>query len=450
MTQNISSSVGNESRGQAASWPGSEPSASTGARLRRTIFGAVVGNLLEQYDFALYGSMAAIALGTLFFSNLGPTAALFAGLSTFAIGFCARPVGGILAGHFGDIYGRKIVLMVTLIVAGIATAMIGVLPTYATAGLWAPFALVGLRLVQGVAVGGETSGAFLIVNESAPTAKRGLYTSLVTASSSAGVLLANFAILLFAAMPRDEFLSWGWRIPFLFAVVLIGIGAWIRRHMQESVAFEEAVGVEEARERKKSPLFEMLRHRRQLFQVMGLCMGYNALTYVSLTWVMGYLSLNGRATDLGLTGMVIAVSGFGAMAALSGYLSDKFGRRTLITLGSLGHILFAFPLFRLLDIGQAHAIWTAMGVAGLFSGTIAGPMNSLMVESFRTDHRYSASSSSYTIGAAVGGGLTPLLATLLYSQARATWGVSMIVVVAGLICISSARSLKETAGIDIQ
>ncbi|PMS30113.1 putative MFS family arabinose efflux permease [Trinickia symbiotica] len=453
MTSHINPYAGNDADpGEAAPLSGSEviEPATVNRRLRRAIFGATAGNLLEQYDFGLYGSMAAIALGALFFSNLGPTAALFAGFSTYAVGFFARPFGGMLAGHFGDVFGRKLVLLVTLLVAGFATMAIGLLPTYASAGIWAPIALVTLRTLQGFAVGGEMAGAVLMVNESAPTAKRGFYTSLVTASSSAGVLLANAVLLASATMPRETFLSWGWRIPFLLAIILIAVGAWIRRHMHESVIFEKAMRSEYARERQKNPLIIMLRHSpRQLVQVIGICLGFSAANYILGTWMIGYLSLKGHPSTVGLTGFIIAVTVFAISAVTSGHLSDKFGRKIMITIGSLGFAALAFPIFTLVDTGHTTVIWGAYAAFGFFSGMISGPSNSLMVESFRTDHRYMGSSSAYQIGTAIGGGLSPLLATWLYALWHGTWAISLVVLLCSLVCVVSVRSLKETAGVEI-
>ncbi|WP_033295680.1 MFS transporter [Amycolatopsis jejuensis] len=434
--------------------------------LRRTVLGAVSGNFLEQYDFGLYGSMSALVLGALFFSDAGGTAALFAGLSTFAIGFFARPLGGVIAGHFGDIYGRKGVLITTLVAAGIVTALIGVLPVYAAIGIWAPILLISLRFLQGLAVGGEMVGAWLMVSETAPTKRRGFYTSMVPASAAFGFILANVVILICLAVPNAEFRSWGWRIPFLFSIVLVAIGLWIRRRVEETPAFRKLVeqaestsGTEPAKVNsaalRHASMGERLRHSpflvavranpRPLLAMTGLCLGFNAAQYIPITFLVGYLGLHHQAMYVGVTGVAIAELVFAASIIVGGALSDRWGRLPLIAAGSFGVMATAFPLFALVDTRHVGLVWLAMGLCCAVSGLLYSAMCSMTVEVFATGQRYSGGSIAYQIGGAVGGGATPLLATALFAATGSTWPISLVMIAAALLCLVSSRFLKETA-----
>jgi MFS family permease len=334
-----------------------------------------------------------------------------------------------------------------LFIDGVSTTMIGLLPTRSVVGMWAPILLVLLRFVQGASFGGEYGGAVLIVNESSPTRSRGFYTSFVPASTCLAVILANLAILLVTLLPNDEFLAWGWRLPFLVAFTLVVVGLVLRMRLTESDAFRK-IAREGESDVRRVPLIEAVRENPRPLLLMGLmCFGYSSVVYVIIVWSLSYLhtTVHVRA-DVGLVGVLIgswwqAVSTVGAAA-----WSDRVGRRPVIAAGGTFLALLAFPVFACFSSGRPAFVWIAFTAAMICSGIVHGPLSSLIAELFATEHRYSGVSTSYQIGFTLGGGLSPLIATALVAWSGSWWSIATYMLVGGLICVVATFGLRETAG----
>jgi MFS transporter, MHS family, shikimate and dehydroshikimate transport protein len=413
------------------------------ARLRKVVVSSVAGNIIEQYDFLLYGFIAALAFGPLFFPNFSPLAATLASLSTFAVGFVARPLGSVVCGHYGDRIGRKSMLVLTLSLAGGSTFLMGLLPTYDSIGLWAPVLLVALRFVQGFSFGGEYGGAVLMVAEYAPAKRRGFYSGFVPAGSPAGLFLAALAVVLVSAMPRESFLAWGWRLPFLFSIVLVVIGLVIRLTVHETPTFARVRDTAE-----RMPVVSVL--RRDLGKVLlasGVSFGFGTLLYVSIVFLIAY-----GTTALGLpptpflVGILIGSVVMIGTIVWACTISDRLGRRPVIIGGALLLAVLAFPFFWLIDSGSAPLIWLGMTLVLAAGGAVYGPLAPMLAELFSTRLRYSGASLGYQLGQTIGGGFSPLIATALltWSGGR-SWIVSLYLVVAVLIAAVSTYFLTETA-----
>lgn len=412
--------------------------------IRSVLAASFIGTVVEQYDFLLYGFVAGLVFNRLFFPGASPLAGTLSAFASFALGFIARPLGGIVCGHYGDRIGRKAMLILTLLTAGVATTLMGLLPTYAAIGVWAPIALVTLRIVQGFAYGGEVVGAVLMTAEYVPTARRGLYTSFIQAAGPTGLLLATLAITLAARLPEEQFLAWGWRVPFLLSIVLVFVGLFFRSQIGETPAFAkmQASGAE-----APLPIVEVF--REQLATVLlcaGLLFGFSALFNSLLVFLPAYateqLGLPARVVLVGVAiGTLVAVIG----TPIAGALSDRLGRRPMIIAGSAFLAGYIFLFFQLIDSRSAGAIWLAC--AGAFAGlaVMYAPLPTMLVEQFPTRLRYSGSSGASQIGAVLGGGLAPLIATALVAwSGGASWGVAVYLSAALLVALVSALLLKET------
>jgi MFS family permease len=413
------------------------------------IVGSVVGNIIEQFDFLLYGSMAALVFGRLFFPGFSPLAGTLAAFSTFALGFVARPLGSIVCGHYGDKIGRKAMLVLCLLIAGAATFLIGLLPTYETIGVWAPILLVILRFAQGFSFGGEYGGAVLMVAEYAPANRRGFYTGFVPAGSPTGLLLATLAVLLVSLLPEQQFLAWGWRLPFLFSIVLVAIGLFIRLKVLETPAFSR---VRETHTEARMPIVEVLRtNPGRLLLAAGISLGFTSILYVTIVFLLSYGTAQlGLPREPFLIGTIIAalVSAPATLGLCA--LSDLIGRRPVIIGGGLFLAAFAFPFFWLVNTGSSPLIWLAMAVALTAGQAIYGPLAALISELFGTRMRYSGASLGYQLGATIGGGFSPLIAlSLLAWSGGASWSVSLYLLLVCLIAAVCTYLLAETARSDI-
>ncbi|MBV6760223.1 MFS transporter [Rhodococcus opacus] len=417
-------------------------------RLRRTIAGSAVGNIIEQYDFALYGAVAALVFGDLFFPSFNPTVALLAAFSTYAVGFIARPLGSLVAGHLGDLHGRKTILVAMLLVAGLSTVAIGMLPTYEAIGVWAPIFLVTLRFVQGFSFGGEYGGAILMVSESAPRERRGFYTGFVPASSAIGVLLSTAALFALSFMPAGAFETWGWRIPFLFSIVLVVTGLFIRLRLNESPAFVKA---EKTGKKTRKPIIEAIKtNPKEILLAAGISFGFGTLNYVVLTWLLSYTAIDLEVPKkVGLVALAIGMIFYGVSNWASSAISDKLGRRPVILAGGIAFAAWSFPMFLLINTEQPALIVVAVSVATTFGGMIYGPLASLISELFATKFRYSGASMGYQLGQTLGGGFSPLIATALYAATGASWSVAIYLVAAGLVTALCTYFLTETKARDL-
>jgi len=405
---------------------------------------------VEWYDFFLYGTAAALVFPTVFFpATLPPFIALLASFSSFTVGFLARPLGSVLFGHLGDRAGRKVALTVALLTMGVATTLIGCLPSYHAAGIFSPLALVLLRFAQGLAVGGQWGGAMLLATENAPKARRGLYGSIAQAGVPAGVVLANLAFLIANAITSPaDFLAYGWRIPFLVSVALVGLAFFIHFRVAETLAFSQ---LQQARSRsieQRSPVLQALRlYPQTILLAAGAFMATNVAFYVLITYIVAYGTSAGglhlpRSTLLGA--VLIANGTMTPMLFFAGSLSDRYGRRQIFTTGVVLIGVFAFVLFPLIDTRSFLWITFAMLVGQSIQALTYGPLAALFAELFATRVRYSAASVAYQLGAIAGGGFAPLIATALYAGYHSNVPVSCYIAFICLISLICVRALKET------
>src|SRR5262245_3656523 len=330
--------------------------------IRTVALASLVGTTVEWYDFFLYGTAAALVFNRLYFPTFDPLAGTLAAFATYGVGFAARPIGGIVIGHYGDTIGRKSMLVLTLVIMGVATFAIGLLPTYAQIGPWAAVGLVLLRIAQGFGVGGEWGGAVLMAVEHAPPKARGFYGSWPQIGVPAGLLLSTVVFTVFARLPEAAFLSWGWRVPFLLSIVLVGIGLVIRLRIMETPAF---VRVKEARAESRQPVIEVLQtHPRQVLLAIGARLAENGGFYLYTVFLLVYGTQKvGIDRQTVLTGILIAAACLLVAVPVCGWLSDRLGRRPVYLFGACATALFAYPLFWLFDTGSAPLVWLALIVA---------------------------------------------------------------------------------------
>jgi MFS transporter, MHS family, shikimate and dehydroshikimate transport protein len=413
---------------------------------RQIVWSSVIGTTVEWYDFLIYGTASALVFNKLFFPSIDPVVGTIAAFGSYAVGFLARPLGGIVFGHFGDKIGRKAMLSLTIMIMGLGTFLIGCLPTYAQIGVWAPILLVTLRLVQGIGIGGEWGGAVLMVVESVPAHRRGFFGSIVQLGYPLGVILSIGAFALAGLMPEAEFLSWGWRLPFLASAFLVGVGLFIRLRLHETPSFKR---VKEHAAVAKIPVVEILtEHPRTFLKAVGLKVSEIAyvsiVTVFSISYVTGQLGL---PRSVILNGILIAAIIELFTIPVFGWLSDRFGRRTLFVAACLFSIVFAFPLFQLLDTRDPTIITLTVAVALSFGqGIMFGTGAAWMSELFDARLRYSGASLGFQVGAALSGGFTPLIAAALLTwSSGATWPISVYLIVLACVTLIAALLSPETA-----
>jgi metabolite-proton symporter len=400
---------------------------------RRVIVASLVGTSLEWYDFFLYGSAAALVFGKLFFPTFASVTGTLLAFATYAVGFVARPLGGIVFGHFGDRVGRKGVLVVTLVLMGGATFAIGLLPTYAAWGAAAPVLLVTLRFLQGLGLGGEWGGAVVMTMEHGGDERRGLNASWPQVGVPAGNLLAAGVLWLLNTLQSDAtFLSWGWRVPFLLSGVLVLVGLWIRFTVAESPRFAE---VEGASATARLPLVEVLAtHPRSLLVAMAARVGTDVAFYVFTLYVLTYVTGTvGLPRSYALSAVLIGSAVQLALIPLFGALSDRVGRRPVYAAGAIGAALWAFAFFPLLDTGNRAAIVLAVVVALIAHAAMYGPQAAFVAEQFSTRLRYSGASMGYQIAGIFGGALAPIIAVKLVASTGSALSVSLYVLAALLL-----------------
>ena len=418
--------------------------------LRRGGMASLIGTTIEWYDFFLYGSAAALVFNRLFFPSYDPLTGTLLAFATYALGFVARPVGGIVFGHYGDRIGRKRLLMLSLVLMGVATVLIGLLPTYAQIGVWAPLALIGLRLVQGFAVGGEWGGAVLMAAEHGDAARRGFWASWPQAGVAAGNLLAAGVLALLAGLQAEaDFLAWGWRIPFLLSVILVVVGWYIRNRVAESSTFEKALAEAEAPPRL--PAIEVFRERPGAVVLgAGLRIGENISYYVLTVFSLTFLvDVAAESRSLALNALLIgAAVQFFAIPSFA-FLSDRIGRRIVYAFGGLGLAAWSFALFPLLASGDKPFIILALVIGLVLHGAMYGPQAAMIAELFPTRIRYSGASIAYQLTAIVGGSLAPIIALWLYKHYDSAVPVSLYVATACAISGVTALLARETRGVEL-
>lgn len=416
----------------------------------KVVAASMAGTTVEWYDYFLYGVAAAVAFPHVFFPSEDPTVGTLLSLGTFAVGFIARPIGGLVFGHYGDKIGRKKLLVISLLMMGGATFLIGLLPSYATIGIAAPILLVALRLVQGFALGGEWGGAVLIVSEHGDPARRGYWASWPQAGAPAGQLLANGLLALLALFqPEDDFLAWGWRIPFLLSAILVGIGMYIRLAVEESPVFKEAQREAELKaatgEREDIPVIEVFRrYPREVFTAMGARFAENVSYYIFTIVVLTYLSsVQDMPRSFGLNAVLIGAAVHLVTIPIWGALSDRFGRRPIYLLGAVGVGVWSFAFFFLVDTRNFGLTVLAVVVGLLFHGAMYGPQAAFLSELFGTKVRYSGTSIGYQLASILAGGLAPIIAVWLYTSYSAT-AVAIYVALSALVTVVAVATYRET------
>jgi MFS family permease len=412
----------------------------------------LAGTSVEWYDFFLYGTAAALVFPTVFFPrNLPPTVALMASFSTFSVGFVARPIGAVVFGHFGDRAGRKTALVAALILMGVATTLIGLLPPYRAVGVLAPTLLIVLRFAQGLAIGGQWGGAALLITESAPKGRRGFYSSFAQAGVQVGVLLANGAFLLVGASSSNEaFLSWVWRIPFVASLAVVGLGLVVQFRIEETLAFRALCQPAKHRPqaRQRSPVLEALSaYPRNILLAAGAFMGTNTVFYILITFVVAYGSgVAGLNLPRAMMLSAVLISSVVTIPALIffGALSDRYGRRRIFMTGAALEGIWVFILFQLIETRSFVCITIGVVIGQLLNAMMYGPLAALFAELFTTRVRYSGASLGYQLGSVFGGALAPIVATTILDTYHSSVGVSAYVAVACGVSLVSVALLKET------
>ncbi|MBS0519341.1 MAG: MHS family MFS transporter [Proteobacteria bacterium] len=411
-------------------------------------FAGTFGTIIEWYDFLIYGTAAALVFNKLFFPTVDPLTGTLASLATYAVGFVARPVGGALFGHFGDRIGRKSMLMLTMAVMGAGTFLVGLLPTYSQIGILAPVLLVLLRFVQGLAMGGEWGGASLMVLEHAPPGRRGFYGSLVQVGFSLGLVTSSGVFALSTSMPEASFLAWGWRLPFLVSIVLVLLGAFIRARVPETPVFED---MKARNDISANPFVEaVFKNPRAFLIALGLKLSEVSWVYMLTVFVVGYAT-----SKLSLPRKLLLDAIFWAALVevvtipLFGWLSDKIGRRPFYFLGVLFTILFAFPLFWMLDTRDPTTVVLAIIIGlNLGHGLMFAPESAYFPELFGARVRFTGASFGFQASAAIGGGFAPIIATWLAAYMGGTVGVSaMLILLAGITLVATffAHETKDVS-----
>ncbi|MCS2154582.1 MHS family MFS transporter [Scandinavium goeteborgense] len=412
-------------------------------QMRKLVLASVLGNALEWYDFFLYGTAAALVFGPLFFPVGGdPLQGTLLAFSGFAVGFLARPLGGIAFGHIGDRYSRKMTLIMTLTLMGATTFVIGLLPVYSQVGIWAPISLITLRFLQGVASGGEWGGGVLMLSESAPASRRGFYTAWSQMGVSGGFVLSAFAFYLVQQLPEADFMSWGWRVPFLLSIVIFLVGVYIRKNIRESKAFAQAKPEDK---HEKIPLITLMRdHPKALLQAIALRLPENGASYIFFTFSVVYAKHIGIGTGEIISAVTLAMLVEFFSILFWGALSDRIGLKPVYYIGVIGLLVMAFPFFWLLSTGNYGWVMLAM-MLGLpvCHGAMIGTQPCIMSDLFPVRVRYSGLALGHEVGSIFSGGLGPMLAVALLMEFNASWPVSLLLVAYALLAWVALRSLPS-------
>ncbi len=413
-------------------------------QLRKLVIASVLGNALEWYDFFLYGTAAALVFGPLFFPVGGdPMQGTLLAFSGFAVGFLARPLGGIVFGHIGDRYSRKMTLIMTLTLMGATTFIIGLLPVYAQIGIWAPVSLITLRFLQGVASGGEWGGGVLMLSENAPSSRRGYFTAWSQMGVSGGFVLSAFAFYLVQKLPEEDLMSWGWRVPFLLSILIFLVGVYIRKNIRESKAFSQA---KPETKHEKIPLMVLIReHPKALLQAIALRLPENGASYIFFTFSVVYAKHIGISTGEIISAVTLAMLVEFFSILFWGALSDRIGLKPVYYIGVIGLLVMAFPFFWLLSTGDYGWIMLAMFLGLPFChGAMIGTQPCIMSDLFPVRVRYSGLALGHEVGSISSGGLGPMLAVALLMHFDASWPVSLLLMGYALLAWIALRSLPAT------
>lgn len=419
--------------------------------MRKVALTALAGTSIEWYDFFLYGAAAALIFPTAFFGETTPNTALILSLLTFAAGFIARPIGGIVFGHYGDRVGRKKTLVMALILMGVSSTLIGLLPTYAMIGVTAPILLTSLRFAQGLAIGGQWGGAMLLVTESAPSNQRGYYGAFAQAGAPVGVILANLAFIVTSSLVSEEsFYSWGWRIPFLASAVLIAISMYIQLNLEDTKAFKELKLLREnsnenVKVTKRSPIIEAVRkYPKRIALAAGAFLSIQVTFYILIAFLLAYgASSENISRDDMLTAVLIASAIMVPIQFVFSSYSDRNGRKGIFMLGAILTGIWAFAIFPLVDTENFWLIVLAITGGLIFLAMMYGPQAAFFTELFSTEVRYSGATLGYQFGAILGGAFAPTIAALLWNDFGVIW-VSVYIAFASFLTLLSVMALTET------
>ena len=418
----------------------------------RVALTSLAASSIEWYDFFIYGTAAALVFPKLFFAaGLPPAVAQLASFSTFAVGFIARPVGGIVFGHFGDRVGRKKALVAAMLLMGLASTAVGLLPGYAMIGVAAPVILIVLRFLQGLAVGGQWGGAALLAIENAPAHRKGFYGSFAQMGVPAGLILANFLFLVMGATVAPEaFLAWAWRAPFLLSVLLVGLALYVQLKLEDTPEFQalqhEAELKEKAGPKSVSPILQVLmKHPREILLAAGSVVATNGTFYLMITYAVAYATKTLHVErPVILTAVMLGSLITTPLLPITAALSDRFGRRGVFMAGAIFALLWSWPFFRLLDTGAFPLMLLAM-IGGLgFNNVMYGLQAAMMTEMFSTEFRYSGASLGYQIGTIFGGGFAPIIATALFEKHHSSMAISAYMAVLCAVSLASVFILTET------
>ncbi|MFI9759502.1 MFS transporter [Streptomyces sp. NPDC051963] len=421
-----------------------QPSPDT-RQLRRVALSGLLGTAVEFYDFLVYGTVAALVFGDLFFPKADPAVGTIAAFGTFAAGYVARPLGGIVFGHFGDRIGRKSMMLLTMALMGCGSFLIGVLPTYDAIGVWAPVLLVALRVVQGIAIGGEWGGATLMVVEHAErtqSGRRGMWTSFTMLGAPLGSVLSAGMVTLVSTLPDDQFRAWGWRVPFLLSIVLLAVGLFVRLKVAESPLFAQV----KREPLEKPPVVEVLRRPKPVLMACGV--GIGAFTAQSLLtgFMISYAVDHGYSRSQVLTAVTVASCVALLVLPAASALSDRVGRRPVVLTGAVASAALAFPVLALVDSGSPGLLILALALGhGVAQSTMYGPLGALLTEMFGTRVRYTGASLGYQAATLVGAGFSPLIASsLLASYGGGSTPVSLLLCGGAAVTALTVWRLRET------
>ncbi|WP_370694050.1 MULTISPECIES: MFS transporter [Peribacillus] len=388
---------------------------------KKILFASLLGSTIEFFDFFLYGTVAALVFNKLYFPNDDPFVSLLLAYASFGITFFIRPLGGLVFSHLGDKFGRKNTLVLSLLLMGVSTVCIGLLPTYSMIGLWAPILLVFFRLVQGIGLGGEWGGAILLAVESAPKERRGFFGSFPAMGIPLGMLLGTFSISLMSLLPESQFLSWGWRVPFVLSAVLVVIGIWIRRGIEETSAFKEE---KEKGNVVKIPLFETIRYhwKAVLISLGAKCVEVGPFYLFSTFFISYATETQGFPRTTALNVITVATIVTAICMPFMGMLSDKIGRKSVFLIGTIGITLFAFPYFYLFSLQSTPWLYFISIVGlGILWPPIAATIGTMFTEMFSTNVGYTGITLGYQTGSALFGGTAPMIATILVGTYDNSW-----------------------------
>jgi metabolite-proton symporter len=421
-----------------------------GVQLRRAIVASTVGTAIEWYDFFLYGLVTAVVFGKLYFPNEDPLSGTLSAFGIYAVGFIARPIGAAIFGHYGDRIGRKATLIATLILMGVATFLVAFVPSYESIGIWGAVILTVLRFIQGVGVGGEWGGSVLLSMEWAQTSShRGFIASWPQFGVPCGLFLANLAFLGFSALSGDQFLTWGWRVPFFLSLILVGVGLWIRLGILETPIFSKLLAEKKV---ERQPTWEVIkRNPKEIILSALVRMAEQAPFYIFTTYVFAYGTGVLKLSRDFLLWTVLAASLLSFVSIpLFGHISDRIGRRKMYMLGAVTVGIFGFVYFGLLNSGSIALIFIAVFLSLVPHDMMYGPQAALIAESFTGRLRYSGASLGYQLASIIAGGPAPLIATWLYIQYQSAYAIAAYILACAVITLIAVAQMKDYTGKDIE